>query len=54
MTLQINENKLALVWLSNELLKFEKDKAHARIMIEIVDGKAQRRESTEKGLFQVK
>lgn len=48
-----SENKLALVWFSEELRKYESDKAHARITIEIVDGKAQKRESTEKGLFKV-
>ncbi len=48
-----NENKLALVWISEELRKYESEKAHARIVIEIVDGKAHHRESTEKGLFKV-
>jgi len=48
-----NENKLALVWFSEELRKYESEKAHARIVVEIVDGKAQKRESTEKGLFKI-
>ena len=46
-----NENKLALVWFSEELRKYESDKAHARIVIEIVDGKAHHSESTKKRLF---
>ena len=48
-----NENKLALVWFSEELRKYEEGKSHARILIEIVDGKAHKRESTEKGLFKI-
>lgn len=54
MTYKHVENKLALVWFSEELRKYEQQgKSHARIVVEIVDGKAQKRESTEKGLFQI-
>jgi len=45
------ENKEALVWTSEEIRKYESEKGHARLVIDIVDGKCKHAESTKKILF---
>jgi len=45
------QNKEALIWFSEELRKAERNKAHQRLVIEVVDGKCRHAESSNKILF---
>lgn len=46
-----NENKKALVWFAEEIKKYEDEKGHARIVVDIHDGSCHNAESAKKVLF---